>query len=204
MNPTWKHPFTAIVAGPTGSGKTVFTFKFISEAASMISPPPEKIIYCYGEFQPIFNEYPHVIFNEGLPDIEQSNGKERTLLILDDLMGETNDSVSNIFTKVSHHRNVSVLYLSQNLFYKSKQNRTMSLNAHYIVLFKNPRDAMQVATLARQMYPGNSKFLVEAFKDATSNLFGYLLLDLKPDTSERYRIRTNIFPGETQFVYLPK
>jgi len=191
MNPTWKHPFTAIVAGPTGSGKTVFTFKFISEAASMISPPPEKIIYCYGEFQPIFNDYPHIIFNEGLPDIELSDGKERTLLVLDDLMGGTNDSVSNIFTKVSHHRNVSVLYLSQNW-----NDGTMSLNAHYIVLFRNPRDALQVATLARQMYPGKSKFSVEAFKDATDKAFGYLLLDLKPDTEEKYRLRTNIFPGK--------
>jgi len=145
MNPTWKHPFTAIVAGSTGSGKTVFTFKFISEVSDMISPPPETIMYCYGEYHPICNEYPHVIFNEGLPDIEQFDGKERTLLVIDDLMGETNDSVSNIFTKVSHHRNVSVLYLSQNLFYKSKQNRTLSLNAHYIELFKIPRDALQVA-----------------------------------------------------------
>ena len=80
----------------------------------------------------------------------------------------------------------------------------MSLNAHYIVLFKNPRDALQVATLARQMYPGNSKFLIEAFKNATEKPFGYLLLDLKPDTDEKYRIRTNIFPDETQYVYIPK
>jgi GTPase SAR1 family protein len=204
MDPRWKHPFTSIVSGPTGCGKTVFTFKFISESMHMITPAPEKIIYCYGEYQPVFNEYPNVIFNEGLPDISQFDGKERTLLILDDLMTETTDSVSNIFTKVSHHRNVSVLYLTQNLFYKSKQNRTMSLNAHYIVLFKNPRDAMQVATLARQMYPGKGQFLVEAFKDATEKAFGYLLLDLKPDTEEKYRIRTNIFPGEKHFVYIPK
>ena len=78
------------------------------------------------------------------------------------------------------------------------------MNAHYIVMFKNPRDALQVATLARQMYPGKSKFLVEAFKDATEKPFGYLLLDLKPDTEEKYRVRTQIFPGERQFVYLPK
>jgi len=147
---------------------------------------------------------PHVIFNEGVPNIEQFDGKERTLLILDDLMGETNDSVSNIFTKVSHHRNVSVIYLSQNLFYKSKQNRTRSLNSHYIVLFKIPRDTLQVATLARQMYPGKSQFFVEAFKDAREKPFGYILIDLKPNTKEKYRVRTNIFPGEKQFVYLPK
>jgi len=80
----------------------------------------------------------------------------------------------------------------------------MSLNAHYIVIFKNPRDALQVATLARQMYPGQSKFLVEAFKNASEKPFGYLLLDLKPDTDEKYRVRTNIFPDETQYVYIPK
>ncbi len=204
MDPRWKHPFTAIVAGPTGCGKTVFTFKFISESQDLIAPPPEKIIYCYGEYQEIFNDYPHVTFIEGLPDISLFDGKQRTLVILDDLMTETNDSVSNIFTKVSHHRNVSVVYLSQNLFYKSKQNRTMSLNAHYMVLFKNPRDAVQVATLARQMYPGRSKFLAEAFRDATDKAYGYLLIDLKPDTEEKYRIRTNIFPGERQYVYIPK
>ena len=80
----------------------------------------------------------------------------------------------------------------------------MSLNAHYIVLCKNPRDAMQVATLARQMYPGQSKFLVEAFKNATEKPFGYSLLDLKADTDEKYRVRTNIFPDETQYVYVSK
>jgi hypothetical protein len=120
-------------------------------------------------------------------------------------MTESNDDVSNIFTKVSHHRNVSVVYLSQNLFYRSKQNRTMSLNTHYMVLFKNPRDATQVANLSRQMYPGRSKFLVEAFKDATAKPYGYLLIDLKPDTDEKFRVRANIFPNDDrQYVYVPK
>ena len=63
---------------------------------------------------------------------------------------------------------------------------------------------MQVATLARQMYPGRSKFLVEAFKDATDRPYGYMLIDLKADTEEKYRIRTNIFSGEYQFVFIPK
>ncbi len=55
------------------------------------------------------------------------------------------------------------------------------------------------------MYPAKSKFLVEAFKDATLKAFGYLLIDLKPDTDERLRVRTNIFPDdEKHFVYVPK
>jgi hypothetical protein len=205
MDSRLRHPFTAIVAGPTGCGKTVFTFKLIKQASKIIYPAPEKIVYCYGEFQPIFCEYPQITFNEGLPDVAQFDGKQSTLLIIDDLMSETNDLISNIFTKISHHRNVSIVYLSQNLFFRSKQNRTMSLNAHYIVLFKNPRDANQVATLARQMYPGNCKFMLEAYKDATEKSYGYLLIDLKPDTDEKFRVRTNIFSDDAkQYVYVPK
>ena len=158
MDPTWRHAFTSILAGPTGAGKSIFTLRFISEVADMVTPRIEKIVYCYGEYQPIFNEYPQVTFNEGLPDLAQFDGEQNTLLVIDDLMSETNDEVSNIFTKISHHRNVSVMYLTQNLFYKSKQSRTMSLNAHYIVVFKNPRDATQISTLARQMYPGKANF----------------------------------------------
>jgi hypothetical protein len=81
----------------------------------------------------------------------------------------------------------------------------MNLNTHYLVIFKNPRDANQVATLARQMYPGRSKFVLEAFEDATKRPYGYLLIDLKPDTDEKYRIRTNVFPDdERQYAYVPK
>lgn len=202
MDVRFKHPFTCMVAGPTGSGKSVFTFKLISEAHDQITPPPQKIIYCYGEYQPIFNDYPQVTFSEGLPDNSEFDGKQRTLLILDDLMTEAGNDVSNIFTKLSHHRNISVIFLTQNLYYKSQ--RTMSLNTQYLVLFKNPRDASQVATLGRQMYPNNKKFLVEAFKMATEKPFGYLLIDLRADTLEKYRLRSNIFTDERHHVYVPK
>ena len=80
----------------------------------------------------------------------------------------------------------------------------MNLNSHYLVLFKNPRDVGQIVILGRQMF-SNGKFLEEAFKDATSRPYGYLLVDLKPDTEEELRVRKNIFPDEVpQYVYVPK
>ena len=204
METAWRHPFTAILAGPTGCGKTQFTFRFMREVNKIMTPPPDKIVYCYGEYQNLFSQYPNIEFNQGLPNVPQFDGRQRVLMVLDDLMAESGDDVERIFTKFSHHRNISIMYLSQNLFYKSKQNRTMSLNAHYLVIFKNPRDQNQLAILARQMYPGNAKFLIEAFGDATSKPYGYQLIDLKPDTEERLRIRTNIFQEETQIVYVRK
>ena len=74
-----------------------------------------------------------------------------------------------------------------------------------MVVFKNTRDASQMTHLARQMYPGRAKFVQEAFKDATSLPYGYLLVDLKKDTSDDMRMRTTIFPDDgVQYVYLPK
>lgn len=198
------HPFTAIVAGPTSCGKTAFVFRLIDNAKSMIDPPPSKIVYCYGEFQQLFCRYPHVHFREGLPSMDEFDGSEPVLLVIDDLMQETDETVANLFTKGSHHRNLSVLFLAQNLFPKNKFARTMSLNAHYMVLFKNPRDTSQFANLARQMYPKTSQFAVEAYKDATREPYSYLLVDFRPEQDEDLRLRTHIFPDEKHYVYVPK
>ena len=143
-------------------------------------------------------------FHRGLPNIEDFDGSERVLLVIDDLMNEADESVANLFTKGSHHRNVSVIFLVQNLFHKNRHVRTISLNSHYMVLFKNPRDASQFASLARQMYPNKSAFALEAYKDATREPYGYLFVDLRPEQDEDLRLRTNIFPGENQYVYVPK
>ena len=123
------------------------------------------------------------------------------LLIIDDLMHEMNEVVAKLFTKGSHHRNTSVLLLTQNIFHQNKHSRTVSLNAHYMVLFNNVRDASQITNLAKQMYPGNVKYLKSSYEDATNKHYGYLLIDLKPDTSDLLRLRTDIFPGEIHYVY---
>jgi len=47
------------------------------------------------------------------------------------------------------------------------------------------------------MYPGQAKFLIEAFRDATQEPYTYMLVDLKPDTDEKFRVRTNIFPANS-------
>ena len=48
--------------------------------------------------------------------------------------------IVNLFTRDSHHHNLSVIYIVQNLFHQGKGSRSISLNSYYLVLFKNPRD----------------------------------------------------------------
>lgn len=206
MDPRWKHPFTCIVAGPTSCGKTQFVTRFIHNIQHMIDFPPQKIFWFYGEWQEAYTKLQNVNvqFFEGLPDDKLLDPQVRNLVVIDDLLAETDSRVTKIFTKGSHHKNTSVIFISQNLFDKNKENRTITLNSHYMVLFKSPRDAMQVEQLARQMYPGNTKFMREAFADATKEPFSYLLIDLKPDTPDNMRLRTKIFPGELQIVYIKR
>ena len=80
----------------------------------------------------------------------------------------------------------------------------MSLNCHYLVLFKSPRDSSQITHLAKQMYPGNSRYMLESFQDATIRPYGYLLCDLKPETPADFRLWASIFPGKTQYAYVRK
>lgn len=161
-------------------------------------------MWCYGEHQTLFNEIEGVEFHDGLPtDINQISN---ALIIIDDLMNElgSDKRLSDLFTKGSHHRNISVIFIIQNLFHKGKEMRNISLNASYLCCFKNVRDKLQIGCLARQMYPTHSKFFLECYRDATILPYGYLFIDLKNETDEKMRMRSGIFPGDKNIVYVPR
>lgn len=203
FNPALKHPFTMLIAGPSQAGKTVFVKKLVQNAAQMFTVPPTEIIWAYSEYQPGYTELlylPNLRFVEGMPNVQElkASPDDPKLCILDDLLGE---DVTALFTKGSHHWNLSCIHLVQNIFYKSL--RTARINSHYLVLFKNPSDRSQVNVLSRQLYPKSSVF-VDAYADATSVPYNYLLVDLTQGTPDQFRLRANIFPGELQTVYKPK
>lgn len=205
----WRHPWTSIIAGPTGCGKSVFVEKFLRDLSIMSDTKFARILFYFGEWQPGYaKQFGNSIeFHEGLPDKNDNAFDYRPkLIIIDDLMRESSNKVIvDLFTKGSHHRNISVMYLTQNIFHQGRGQRDISLNANYVVLFKNPRDGAQFHHLARQVYPENPKFLREAYSDATSKPHGYLLLDLKQSTPDEYRYRTCIFPSDSQmYIYVPK
>jgi hypothetical protein len=139
---------------------------------------------------------PKIEFIQGIPlGLEADDYFQpdtNNLIVLDDLMSTASkDSrITDLFTEGSHHRNLSVICINQNLY--ASKDPTQRRNCQYLVLFKNPIDQQQIATLARQMYPGKSKHFLEEFTKATEKPFSYLLVDLKPTTLESERLRSNV------------
>ena len=196
----FKHSFTCLISGPTQSGKTVFV-QTLLQNRHLFDTEFDEVLWHYGVWQSAYDKMAGVRFVEGLPRIEDFDGKPK-LVIIDDLMHESNDDVGKIFTKYSHHKNISVIYITQNLFHRNKNSRDLTLNSHYIVVFKNPRDKLQFRYLARQIMPGQEKFAQDSYEDATSKPHGYLLIDLKQQTEEHLRLVTDIF-DEYPTYYIP-
>ena len=83
-------------------------------------------------------------------------------------------------------------------FHQGKGSRSISFNSHYLVLFKNPRDKLQILTLAKQMYPGQTAFFINQYEEAVKTLW-LSPGGLKKNTQDNCRLRTNVLPGEEQF-----
>ena len=209
----FKHPFTCLIAGPTSSGKTVFATRLLKHRKEMIKPGIEEIIWCYGIASPqlahLKDTFGDMIkFHKGVPDMERLSQKDTSvnrLIVLDDMMNEKKgNAVANMFSRESHHLNYSILYLSQNVFNQSKEMRNIFLNAHYKVIFKSPSDMSQLNILNGRMFPGHPNFFNAVMQEASKrSCHAYLVLDAHTRTPDDLRVRTDIFPGEDNGVYLP-
>ena len=150
----FKHPTTIQISGPTLCGKSRLVLRILEK--QLVQPFPTQIFWVFSEWQPDYEQaralYPHIEFVWGWSDelYKSLRQDEKNLLIIDDQMTEAADSktLSNLFTKGAHHKNLTVLYLVQNVYNKSKSQRTVSLNTHYNVVFRNERDASQFRSLA--------------------------------------------------------
>ena len=151
----FKHPFTSMTHGMTKSGKAAWVLSLLHQASEAIYLPPERIVWCYSQWQPAYTEMlvamPHIEFIKGIPTaLEQDSNyyvNKQNLIVFDNQMinASKDNRIVNLFT-----RGYSEIYIVQNsnLFHQGKGSRSISLNSHYLLLFKNPRDKLQNLTLA--------------------------------------------------------
>ena len=203
-----------IVCGRSGSGKTTFISKMLSNAQEMFENKLERemeILYCYSSYQDMFNDMDNHIpiwFHKGLPDGELLSRlispNKHLIMVVDDLMRDVVAShlMFDFSTVRAHHEGTSVIYVSHNLFQQGKFSKAISVNASYFCLFQNPRGADQIQTLSRQMFPNKNDMVVQAYDLAMKvQKFGYLLIDMTANVPQQLRLRTCIFPNEVCRFY---
>lgn len=214
-----KTPFNCIISGTSQSGKTTFIKNLLLMRDTIFSENPTEILLFYKINQPIYDEMLENKIIDKIIDIstfefsienvlnliEKNKDKNGSMIIFDDSMTDIAKNFEEVFTNVSHHHKCSIIFVTQNLFYKDKSYRSMSLNTHYFVIMKNSRDLQQVSTLSRQMSVRNSTYVIQSYLEATKKPYHYLLFDFRPETPPALKLRSCILPHEFPYtIYLEK
>lgn len=200
----WNHPISIVLSGPSNSGKSTICFNLIRYRHAMLkSKRPLKVYYHLPARHKILapadilND-PYVSFHENIPDFDAIN--EPCIVVLDDLAEEINNDVVEAFTRFSHHKEITILLVTHNIFHSKGNNffRTISLNTGVFFLTKNPRNSQQIGVLASQINPSKRKTIINSYLDAISRPYGYLCIDCTQNCNESFRFRTNIFPSDPE------
>lgn len=195
----FKHPFTCLVVGPSESGKSTFvhdlllyldndftdvfiylgtnvdqnpTFSSLQNKNLSFKLTLINLVEKYGPNAGRSEEFIQDIIS--LCSFMQKEQK-KLCLVFDDLMSELNDStlISDLFSKYSSHTKTTVIFITQNLFYKGKKQSesvTIYRNTKYLVLFRSGIDQTTFQVVAKRIGV-STKFLVDV-----TNLHRYIVI----------------------------
>lgn len=215
----FKTPCSILIAGPSQSGKTSLVYKMLREKHRLFVPAPSRVLLVYKENQQLYQKMRKLKLIQEmvstLPSLEDLKTMAKAekqkagslMIIFDDQMLETAKNMSYLeaWSVSCHHLNMTLVFLAQHLFFDSPVFRSLSMNSQIMILMKNPKDLRSVSTLASRMYPYHSKFMVDAFKTATKDGYGYLVVDYQQPTPEHLRLRSHMLRSERPMrIYLEK
>ena len=196
------------LVGPSETGKSQLIYNWLK--IGTFQPKFDKICFFYQPSQPLYDvmqkEIESLEFVRGVNfviiDSLKNNGT-KYLLIFDDSCGKICNSKAFVdIATAGRHRGLSTIYFKQNFFHQSKLGKDVELQNPNIVLFKSPRDVMQVTTLSTQLGLGSE--LVDWYRDATCVPFGHLVIVLSPRTDDKLRYCTNNGSVPSKFYNLER
>ena len=104
-------PCTAIISGPTASGKSTFILRMLHNLKHMFDTPVKKIYYFYGVWQKLLEINPDLNMEciRDIPNeqfLQELDSDDHNLVILDDLQSSAlnNGFIVNLFSRELHHK----------------------------------------------------------------------------------------------------
>jgi ABC-type dipeptide/oligopeptide/nickel transport system ATPase component len=184
-------PFRMLIIGSSGSGKTLTLYNILRifsgtfQNIHIIAKSIDELIYKYidDKFKKI-NENPkaknkfNVNVLEGmnsLPDLVSFNKEEQSLVVLDDLVLEKNQSKIEEYYLRCRKLNISVIYISQSYYAIPKIIRQ---NVSYIII-KQVSSSRNLKLIANEYSLGlESKQLNKIYDFCTRLKFQFLMVDV--------------------------
>ena len=203
-----KNSILISLVGPSETGKSQLIYNWLKNGT--FQPKIDKIYFFYQHSQTLYDvmqkEIENLEFAQGVNfefiDSLKNKGT-KYLLIFDDSCGEICNSKAFVdIATADRQRGLSTIHIKHNLFHQSKLGRDVELQNTHNVLFKSPRDVMQVSTLSAQL--GLSSELVDWYQDATSVPYGHSMIDLSPRTDDHLRYCTNTGSIPSNFYILDR
>jgi hypothetical protein len=203
--PLFRTPMRMIIGGSSGTGKTSIVQTLLNEQEHQFGFDFDVIKYCMSAPDPIYQklaaDLQKLELCDGIPyDFIGSPGEyvvpgDNTLLVMDDLITVASKStaVNELFTVNARHYNISVILITQNVFYDSPFLRNINLNSTHLITTENNRDPGQFKMLARQLEPKHYKEL-EKFRERVKKWkrFSHIVSDLHPLTPRHLRYFSGI------------
>ena len=206
-------PFRLMISGGSGTGKSTILQKLVDE--SHFSSPFDKIIYCY----PDYLDEPPMTFDQivenkpGICDLHYfSTLPQNSLIIYDDLMNECgrSDTFMKLFSVIARKRNLSVIFIVQNIYDGNKQFRNIRLNATGFMLFNFYADKDVNKRMLRDLNV-QSHVPKHLMDQIYSRPFSYIYVDIHPERKSNFDIvKSNIFDknfsiyNKMEYIAIPK
>lgn len=213
----FQHPARVIIAGPSNSGKTTLLCNILKRQTAFFKHPVTKAYWYYGVKQPALETLHDlgVVTREGLPnDIEEDfptacPANETYIIVLDDLMEEAlkDPTILAIFTKWSHHKNITVFLMTQNIYHRGSNSVTIARNVSVAIFIVELRNYKVIRYFLSTSYEKHQvDAIMKWLRQAVENKpYSNFLIDFSPTTNDKYRLRLNIVPTGSSFtkVFIP-
>ena len=199
-------PFTLLISGSSGAGKTKFVENILRHGKIDTSPktiyyhyPPEltSIPVKWHSFFPSLN----IKYIQGLPDeTEWNQVKPNSLVIIDDMYVEcvNSEAASKAFKIYSKKRNFSIVLISQFFFDRGTYSSTIRNNIEYFTLFENHGNMSMNRMIAEKL--GYIKRYKEAAQTAYDKRHGYVMISVSSKVpSSKLRVCCNFFAENNQY-----
>lgn len=192
----FRTPSNILISAATQCGKSVFLRDILLHKNGLFLNAPNKCVFYYKVWQTIYDDIRQhfegkVVFLN-IFKAKSIEKLEHCFVVFDDFLSDLNKEFLDIFLVSSHQKKLTVIFLSQSLYYDNML-KIIRRNSHYYI-FLSQLDASSVYRLMANDITGKalSKFRYAFEYIMNETLYTHIIYDRNPATKTSLRMKYDI------------